>query len=202
MACCCQPCSGPCDQANPCPPGCSCVNGYCVPSSSCDRACFTPDTDNSAEAGDCDPGCTCICQCTQTIVKPGNVAPPDNAAVFRSNGFHDGYTEVELRTNGYGTDCDSAGKSYQEQFNPSYCPIQGIWGDQSDVDINQQLIGNETGDGVIEVSGNDIPANPPPPPGFPRVGWKIVNGPFVGWYFIDQTDAGVHVPRCYEGTFP
>jgi hypothetical protein len=176
------------------------VDGHCVPSSSCDRACFTPDTDNSAEAGDCDLGCYCLCSCSQTIVKPGNVEPPNNAAVFRSNGFHDGYTEVELSTAGYGTDCDSAGKSYQEQFNPSYCPIQGIWGDQSDVDINQQLIGNETGDGVIEVFGNDF-ANPPVP-GFPRTGWKIIKGPFSGWYFIDQPSYGAFGGRCHGGVFP
>ena len=29
-ACCCNKCSGPCDEENPCPEGCACVDGECV----------------------------------------------------------------------------------------------------------------------------------------------------------------------------
>lgn len=40
QACCCgeddQPCSGPCDEENPCPEGCICCNGECIPAIGCD----------------------------------------------------------------------------------------------------------------------------------------------------------------------
>jgi hypothetical protein len=148
-----------------------------------------------------------MCACRQTIVKIGSATPPTVPGVYMAVGAyeHDGITEVTLSANGYGTDCDPSGKSLDEQLNPAYCPINAIPGEGSDVDLNQQLIGNETGDGVIEVSGNDIPDAPPfppHPPGFLHYGWKIVNGPFSGWYFIEWSDNGIHTGRCQYGCVP
>lgn len=34
QACCCKKCEGPCDEENPCPEGCVCVDGQCVPPTS------------------------------------------------------------------------------------------------------------------------------------------------------------------------
>jgi hypothetical protein len=39
--CCCEKCAGPCDEENPCPAGCSCVDGECVqiPCDQCENEC-------------------------------------------------------------------------------------------------------------------------------------------------------------------
>jgi hypothetical protein len=46
QACCCGGCSGPCDDENPCPEGCACVDGECVAVTSCAGTCvWTNDAD-------------------------------------------------------------------------------------------------------------------------------------------------------------
>jgi hypothetical protein len=62
QACCCNKCSGPCDEENPCPEGCVCVDGECV----------TPDCTGVIV------GAYSGCQCLHA---PENNAPGEDAAI-------------------------------------------------------------------------------------------------------------------------
>jgi hypothetical protein len=64
--CCCSPpappCSGPCDEENPCPEGCECLDGECV-----EPPCSGPCEENE----DCAPGCRCVDgECVEECVCP------------------------------------------------------------------------------------------------------------------------------------
>jgi hypothetical protein len=58
--CCAPPCSGPCDEENPCPEGCICCNGECVEEIPEGECCGPCDEENP-----CPEGCYCcdgVCQ--------------------------------------------------------------------------------------------------------------------------------------------
>lgn len=64
-ACCCSPpppCSGPCDEENPCPEGCYCCDGQCQPEP-CDDCSGPCDEENP-----CTAGCVCVYgECIQPV---------------------------------------------------------------------------------------------------------------------------------------
>jgi hypothetical protein len=60
QACCCKKCEGPCDEENPCPEGCACVDGECVdggeaPCDNCPCLSFTLNGRDVTAFAECEP---------------------------------------------------------------------------------------------------------------------------------------------------
>jgi hypothetical protein len=66
-SCCCNdpPCSGPCDEENPCPEGCYCCDGVCQ-AEPCVPGCTNPNAPNYNPSATCDDG-SCETCCNQGL---------------------------------------------------------------------------------------------------------------------------------------